>query len=191
MKILLDSADINEIEKWSNYIVGITTNPKLLKQNATTIEQLRDKLPESFLIFHQITGLYDPPKNVVLKVPLLKNTSFNGFNLLYKGLKDYKTMCSTMMYDLFQLNYAMDLGVDYSIVLMAKNNNPHFLEEAITLKEKYNYKTQLIAASFRTKNDVLRAINSGVDMATIPPNVLELCMKQGQAKDEFQNTYGN
>jgi transaldolase len=89
------------------------------------------------------------------------------------------------MYDIVQLNNAIELGCDYSMVYIAKNENEYFLEEAMELKDKTNSNIHLVAASFRTKNDVKRAIKSGVEYSTIPPRILDISLKNLQVENDY------
>ena len=206
MKLLIDTADVNEIKKFSQYVEGVTTNPILFQKvyeyektwTKTRYEKfLQDtkKLQNIKKIFLEIVSErqmagYDPTdrREVVYKIPLV---SWNIELLKYMKSEAmlYKT-CTTMVYDIFQLNLAFDFGVAYSIVLHAKNDNDKFLEEAVALKENYHYKTKLIAASFRTKNDVKHAMLTGADYATVPPHILEMMFSNLQAEKDYNNLYG-
>jgi len=123
---------------------------------------------------------------LVLKVPLVYPW---GYDLLRKIKKStvYLKTCGTVTYDLIQLHQAFDLGCNYCIVLIAKNENPNFLEEAVKIKYLHRSSTQLIGASFRTKNDIKRAMLSGVHYITVPPKIMELAFKNSQADADVKH----
>ena len=190
MKYLLDTADKNEINTWKNIIVGVTTNPKLVKTSNANIRELASQF-EDLKFFYQIRSedeiLAGPEKyDIVYKIPMIYP---DGYNLLKKLYTLGYRICATMVYDLNQLNFAAECGADYSIILVAKNDNQNFLEEAVEFKRKNELKIKLIAASFRTKNDILRAIKSGVDYATIPPKIMKLVFHNLQTVEEYGTTY--
>jgi len=179
--------------------MGVTTNPMLLKMEKVTAFDFYDNLSsidEIILSFFQITKreevekFYEIPAinrpKIVFKIPLVKE----HYNFL-KSIKNFKYFkyytCGTITYDLVQLYTALDLGVDYCIILVSKNENKNFLEEAVEFKNKHKYKTDLIAASFREKNDIIRALSSGVEYLTIPPNVMEKIFINAQAEKDYEN----
>lgn len=203
MKYFLDTADHYEYERWKNYICGVTTNPKLIEEcfeiSSTYTDLVRitvKKFPtlydhvgytSPFPIFVQIHNEkeYEELKDltVFFKVPLIFP---EGYALL-RHIVNKANTCATMVYDLVQLNFAMDIGCSHSIVLVAKNDNPNFLEEAVALKENHGYRTSLIAASFRIKNDIIRAIKSGVDFVSVPPALMEEIFINEKTERDWRN----
>jgi len=193
MHYFLDTADISEIIKWQDYIEGITTNPLLL-EDFNDILKIEKIIKGDFIVFIQVHTWDEVLKirklsrqttlQLVLKVPLVYPW---GYDLLrkIKESKVYLKTCGTVTYDLIQLHQA--LGCNYCIVLIAKNDNPNFLEEAVKIKNLYHSSTQLIGASFRTKNDIKRAMLSGVHYITVPPKIMELAFKNSQADADVKH----
>lgn len=69
------------------------------------------------------------------------------------------------------------------------------LEDMVTVFRKYNFTTEIIAASIRNMEHVNKAMLAGVDIATIPTKVLKAMIKhpltdQGLAKflADYQDT---
>lgn len=188
MKYLIDSADIVEIEKWKNYIDGITTNPKMLKSNFT-IEKFYHIFKSFGDIFIQVNNILDVNLNlfnIIYKVPLVLPT----IDLLRSLELQGKRTCGTITYDLIQFNLACELGCEFCIVLNAKNETTNFLEDCVEIRDKYNFKTKIIAASFREKKDVVHAIRQGADYATVTPEVMEKCFINEYAMKDYKNFYG-
>lgn len=191
MKIILDTANKQQIEKYSSLLDGVTSNPFLLKDEELTPWSFLDMTKDwpfwrfvqinNFQQFEEIHKKFDSTK-IVYKVTM---NWPHGFNLAKKIRETGAYVASTTMYDIVQLNNAIELGLDWSMVYLAKNEDEHFLEEAVELKEKTNSNIKLVAASFRTKNDVKRAIKSGIEYATIPPHVLELALFNNQVDADY------
>lgn len=204
MKTILDTADINEIRKWyhalGKTIMHVTTNPHLLASaGINTEDKLKEfvseiyKLNNNMTLFIQCmsieaaTGVYKLAqrfsKNIVAKVsmdpeffPVIEEAKL-------KGLKTAATTC----YDLIQIHQACEFEMDYSMVYFAKNDDETLLIDAVQMMKNYsNYKTSLIAASFRTKKDVMTAIKSGIEYATIPPKVLDLIYVNNDTKADIE-----
>ena len=187
MKYLIDTADRDEIMKWKNYIEGITTNPKILKDFNFTIEDFYNKFKYFGDIFMQVNNISDTNLNgnIIYKVPLVLPTIELLRFLVLKG----KRTCGTITYDLNQFNLACELGCEFCIVLNAKNENTKFLEECVKIRDKYNFKTKIIAASFREKKDVIHAIRQGADYATVTPEVMEKCFINEYAMKDYNDFY--
>jgi transaldolase len=201
MKYFIDTGDMQEITKWIDYIEGITTNPILLKEKK--LKQFLQELngfEKTLNIFIQIHTWKEYEEldllkrslhlrdNITAKVPLIYP---QGYELIRKIKKETinTPVCGTVTYDLVQLQRACALNCDYCIVLFAKNENPHFLEEAAKLQQMNKYKTKLIGASFRTKNDVKRALLSGIHYSTLSPKVFELAFNNVQANKDWREIY--
>lgn len=210
MKYLIDTADVNEIRKWKYYVEGVTTNPILLnKINIKSFLEEMDGIKENFNVFIQVHTLkeYDDlvlikrtlhlKNNIIAKIPLMYS---QGYELLKKIKEIYKynsqmliPITGTITYDLIQLHQAFELGCDYCIVLIHKNENPLFLEEALKLrKTNSNYnRTKLIGASFRTKDEISRALLSGIQYATLSPKTFKLIFNNEQTNKDWREIYGN
>jgi transaldolase len=196
MKYLIDTADQIEIYKWKNIVVGATSNPSILRKCNMTAEKFYENNKDNFdSIFIQVQTLdearsFKNTAKIVFKAPLLITKDFNGWVLL-KQLKDagFRT-CATITYDLTQFNYACELGCNFSIVLIAKNENKFFLDECVNLKERNNYKTKIIAASFRSIDDVNDAIDGGADYVTVPPKYMDGLFANEAAIVDYNKFYG-
>jgi len=194
MKYFIDTADQNEINKWEKQIDGITSNPTLLKKANTNSIEFHDTNIENFTdVFIQITSFEETEKysdQTIFKVPLLITKDFNGFSLLKSLVRTGKRACATITYDLFQFDYACEVGSEYSIVLCSKNTDKFFLMECMELKEKNNYKTKVIAASFRTHEDIKEAVELRANYATIPPGLMEGIFTNLDVVTDYNKFYG-
>ena len=196
-KFLLDSADINEIKKWSPFISGVTTNPILLEKAGTTPMELYGSLaklilPIGFKLFIQVVNRkslipYTSSNiiDVIYKVPLIKS-----LNYLLTALKiDKLKTCGTMTYDIIQLQTAINLDANYCIILYHKNENKMFGLDASDLKRTLKSEIELIGASFRNKEEVTDAIIEGMDYVTISPQTMEVCFNNSFTINDYNDTY--
>lgn len=203
MKFLLDTANIDEILKWKNFITGVTTNPLHLENEGATWEEWLDEfskvhsfemLSKNWDIFIQINedpNIQDFTKfdfNIIWKVSM-NQPLFN----LAKNLKDKEySVCATTVYDLAQLNFALENSFDYSMVYYHKNEDKEFLYDALAYRERFHIDkdTKLVAASFRTKNEIIEAMRMGIEYATVRPEHMELLYTNRQAREDYQELYG-
>lgn len=196
MKYFLDTANIEEIVKWNCFIEGITTNPSILqKQEITADDLLRKTQPilgyKNVFIqlkneeeYKRITDNSPFNPNIVFKVPLIRE----NYGLI-KNIGNYK-VCGTITYDIIQFNQACELGCNYCIVLVHKNwRNKHFLDECVSIKEKFGFRTNIIAASFRSRQEVKSAIMSGANYAAVTPTIMEQCFQNTSTKQDYREFY--
>lgn len=198
MKYFLDTANIQEIKKWINIIEGVTTNPfHLKKENLTASEFYKQtySLLKNKKIFFQVSSIEDINKikkdvplfsknNIIYKIPMHKKY----FDLIYtlKNTCKKNLVASTTIYDITQINQAIEFGCDYTMVYYHKNNNKELLQQAYDLKNKTNSNIQLVGASFRSKEEVDQSIFNGMDYATVRPETLESIFYNDQLEEELQ-----
>lgn len=194
MKYLLDTADRSEILNYKDMICGVTSNPIILKKSDKTMSDFIEENRLDFdMIFVQIDTLFDLKEvtkggvipNVIYKIPLIKEK----YSLLRVIAGGNAKICGTITYDLIQFHQACDMGCDYSIVLMSKNDNKEILDQCVNLKNRYGYETKIVAASFREKTDVINAMLGGADYATLTPEVMKKCLTNRNAEYDYHSYY--
>jgi transaldolase len=181
MKYFLDTANIDSIKKLSSEIKGVTTNPfHFRKENIKAKEFL--ELGNDFIhgpVFIQVNtqegleellSIRETYKNIVAKISMIPE-----YFPLYKMAIDGKIpIAATTIYNLIQLNQAIEFGCDYSMVYYYKNPDKKFIYDAYDLKSISSSNIILVGASFRTKEDVKEAIKAGMDYSTVRPDVYGL-----------------
>jgi transaldolase len=198
MKYLIDTAKKREVDIWRDFVEGVTCNPDLLKKADIDVYDYCINNRYVFNnIFLQINSLaeakelYDSFKNkIIFKVPLVLNDRYNGFILLKQLIKAGFRTCATIVYDIVQFDYACELGSEFSIILYAKNNNKYLIDECCELKQKRQYETKTIGASFRSTADVFNCIRCGTDYATVPPKIMEEIFTSPYALVDYNKFYG-
>lgn len=186
MKFLLDTANLKEIEKYAKFIDGVTTNPIILKSNNIEPQQfysdIRQQVHEVFIQIDSFKDIFTAYNQIVYKIPLTPEKYSLISELKKRG---YRT-CGTTTYDIFQFQRACDLGCEFCIVLCHKNEDKKFLAKCNLVKEKYNYKTKIVAASFREKLEVEKAILIGADFITLRPETMALCLNNSSLKKDMK-----
>ena len=131
MKYFIDSSDLSLIENWRNKLgnsfAGITTNFSMIKGKEQMEEFLSKDLSRFKTIMIQIENeeqlkvLVESPieNQLVAKMSMIEDK----FKLIlaskkYSPLRTSATTC----YGLIQINQAIEMGMDYSMVYYAKNN---------------------------------------------------------------------
>ena len=217
MKYFLDSVLKEDMEKWFPYVEGVTSNPILLGKADITIEDFfknilsspdglnkkafvqvstMDHVDKAMDIWNhtmikKLEGkrtILGPPKgNLIFKV-----TMHPEFYPLIKEIKSRGVeypVAATTMYDIVQINQAMELGCDYTMVYNHKNENPKLFSEAYTLKQISGSPIKLVGASFRGKHEVQDAILSGMDYVTANAQSLEETFHNAQLEADFSKLY--
>jgi transaldolase len=176
MKFLLDTADLKEIERYAKFIDGVTTNPIILKRNNTDSKtfysNIRQQVHEVFIQIDSFKDVFTAYNQIVYKIPLMPEK----YSLIGELKKRGYRICGTTTYDIFQFQRACDLGCEFCIVLCHKNEDKKFLAKCNLIKEKYKYETKIVAASFREKLEVEKAILIGADFITLRPETMKLCL---------------
>lgn len=188
MAIYLDSAIISEAEtvrQWG-WVKGITTNPTLLAKSdlapEATLKQLR-KLTDGELYYQLISSDFADMiaegkaaanligRQIVLKIP----ATAVGFQVVTE-LAGKITCSVTGIYHPAQAVVAREAGAKYAIAYVNRANN--LLGDGYKLvSEMKNVlqgsKTQLLAASIKSPDQVVATLAAGADHLTLPLAVLE------------------
>lgn len=176
MKFLLDTADCKEINKYENIIHGVTTNPIILKANNIEPHEfyssIRSQVHDVFIQIKSFKDVFTAYNQIIYKIPLIPQNFPLIRDLKTRG---YRT-CGTTTYDIFQFQRACELGCEFCIVLCHKNEDKKFLAKCNVIKEKYNYNIKIVAASFREREEVEKAILIGADYITLRPETLRKCI---------------
>lgn len=212
MKYFLDTASIDEAKRLVNKfpIKGVTTNPKLLcSENIDPLDvgtcfRIADELYELGInnVFFQIKNEEHLHEfiNFILKKNIKKtsvvfkltvnNEFYNMTRLIKENLNKLVKIAATTVYNIHQLNLAIESRVDFSMVYLSKNDNQDFIDRAVQLKKKHESDIGLVAASFRSTRDVATAINSGIEYATISPLILENSLNNSYTREEYNSLWG-
>jgi len=194
MKIFIDTANIKEIKEAVSLgiIDGVTTNPTLLaKENRPAKELLKEICalvsgPVSAEVISldaegmvaEARGLTKIAKNIIIKIPLVKE-GLKAVSMLSKeGIQTNVTLCFSPN----QALLAAKAGADYVSAFIGRlddisQRGMDLIRDIKRIYTNYSFKTQIIVASVRNPIHVLDAARIGADVATVPFTVIEQLAK--------------
>lgn len=189
MKLFIDTANIEEIRSAAELgvICGVTTNPTLIakegrdfKTVVKEITQLVDGPVSAEVIslkkdemVNEAIELAGINKNIVIKIPMCA-----------EGLKAVKILSAhgiktnvTLIFSSAQALLAANAGATYVSPFVGRvddisNSGITLIKEIVKIFEVHNIETQIISASIRSPQDVVRVAESGADIATVPYKVI-------------------
>jgi transaldolase len=191
MKIFLDTAYAKDIDHWlaKGVIDGITTNPSNLAKEGgeptKTILEIVGLMPDKDIsvevthkapdaVYRQALAIAKLGKNIVVKIPCHKDYYAIIKKLVEQGIRVNVTLLFTLAQGLFMSK----LGVTYISPFIGRWDDldvegSELLYALRDMIDRYNYTTEILAASIRHVRHIHTAIASGADVMTMPPSVLE------------------
>ncbi|HZP46155.1 MAG TPA: fructose-6-phosphate aldolase [Candidatus Binataceae bacterium] len=189
MKFFVDSADLSEVREAVSWGLadGVTTNPSLLaKTGRPYAEVLREicaaidgpvsaevVATEAAAMCEEGQKLAQIHPNVVVKCPLTID-----------GLKATKALSArgirvnvTLVFSPLQGLAAAKCGATYVSPFVGRlddlgHDGFAMVEQLVRILRNYAYPSQVLVASLRSPNHVLRAAETGAQVATVPFNVM-------------------
>jgi transaldolase len=186
MKFFIDTANLDEIKKAADYgfLDGVTTNPTLMAKEGISDQSARIKAicalcpgpvssevvstePETMLA--EARQLASLASNVVIKLPMTMS-----------GLKVTKILADegihvnvTLVFSAIQALLAAKAGALFVSPFVGRLDDTgvdglSIVEDIQTIYANYGYDTEIIVASIRNPQHVLKAALIGADISTIP-----------------------
>ena len=191
MKIFLDTADTNLIEKHyaTGLIDGITTNPTLIKKSGRDPEDVYKQLIDLGIpdISMEVVGTQEQMlwegrrlankfgKNATIKVPCTPD----GLYVCRQLSRSLVKVNVTLIFSVTQAILAAKAGATYVSPFVGRVDDNSFgglclIKDIANTYAKQNWKkTEILGASIRGVRDVGRAFEYGAHICTIPPKVFE------------------
>ena len=194
MKIFIDTASVKEIREAAalGVIDGVTTNPSLIaKENRESSELIKEICSlvdgpvsaevislEAEEMVKEASELVKIAKNIVIKIPLIKEGLKAVKILKGKGIKTNVTLCFSPS----QALLATKAGADYISPFIGRLDDisqvgMDLIRDIKQIYTNYNFKTEIIVASVRNPVHVVDAAKIGADIATVPFAVIEQLLK--------------
>lgn len=194
MKFFIDSANIEEIKKLSDWgiISGVTTNPSLLaKEKGNPYEILKQiceivKGPVSAEVttlkfeemIEEAQKLADIHPNIVIKIPFTEDGIKAIKYLSDRGI----SVNTTLIFNPIQALIAARAGARYVSPFIGRlddigHDGISIIKEIVEIFTIHDIETEVIAASIRHPRHVLLSALYGAHIATIPPNVFYQMIK--------------
>jgi transaldolase len=191
MKIFLDTAHIESIEKWAQtgLIDGVTTNPShLSKEGKNPVEQVLaicDILPSGSIsvevtetepdhVYIQARKLASLCDSIVIKIPCHAKYYHTIKKLIAEGIP----LNITLVFSLAQGMMMAKLGAQYISPFVGRlddinGNGVELIQHLRHIIDWYNFETELLAASIRDVEHFEQVMLAGADIATVPVAVFE------------------
>ena len=190
MKFFIDTANIDEIKEAAalGILDGVTTNPSLVAKEGKDFRKLLDevlKIVDGPVSAEVISTDYDGivkegrelasiHKNIVVKIPLLKEGLKACKTLTSEGIKVNVTLCFSPN----QAILAAKAGATYISPFVGRlddisTSGMDLISQIVQIYRNYNYKTQVLVASVRHPLHVVESALIGADVCTIPFDVIK------------------
>jgi transaldolase len=192
MALYLDSASPEDVHRVARlgFVVGVTTNPRLLSRVGRPAEELVPELCDALgkgVVFYQLTAPTVEgreaealrmaslrPGRIGLKIPCNTENLALLPRLAHAGL-----ICAvTAVFSAHQTLLACQVGADYVIPYVNRatrqlGDGIALVEEMATTVEATGAATEILAASFRDLTEVVDATQAGAHHVTISLELLE------------------
>jgi transaldolase len=190
MKFFIDTANIDEIKEAAalGILDGVTTNPSLVSKEGKDFRKLLDEIlkivdgPVSAeVIATDYEGILKEGrelakihKNIVVKIPLIKEGLKACKTLTSEGIKVNVTLCFSPN----QAILAAKAGATYVSPFVGRlddisTSGMDLISQIVQIYRNYNYKTQVLVASVRHPLHVVESALFGADVCTIPFDVIK------------------
>ncbi len=194
MKFFIDTANLDEIKEAESLGIldGVTTNPSLVaKEGKDFIELLKEivKVVDGPIsaevvstdykgILKEAYDLAKIHKNIVIKVPLIKEGLKAVKTLSEDGIKTNVTLC----FSASQALLAAKAGATYISPFVGRlddisHDGMGLIEQIITIYNNYDFDTQVLVASIRHPLHLVDAAMMGAHVATMPFEVINKLFK--------------
>jgi transaldolase len=190
MKFFIDTANIDEIRQAAGYglLDGVTTNPSLIAKEGL-IEQddhiraicaLTDGPVSAEVLATDKEGMVKEGRrlaglaeNVAVKLPLTLDGLAATRILAAEGLK----VNLTLVFSALQAILAAKAGAAFVSPFVGRlddvgQDGLELVSEIVTIYSHYGFETEIIVASVRSPQHVLKSALLGADIATIPFNII-------------------
>lgn len=198
MKFFIDTANLEQIKQAQEMGIldGVTTNPSLMAK-----EGVKGKA-EIFAHYQAICNIVDGPVSaevfatdfegmiregeelaqidpkITVKVPCTRD----GIRAVkYLSTKGIATNC-TLVFSVGQALLAAKAGATFVSPFIGRlddicEDGIQLIEHIVRVFRTYDYKTQVLAASVRHTNHIIRCLDAGADVATCPLAAIEGLLK--------------
>ncbi len=189
MKFFIDTANIDQIKTAQSLgiIDGVTTNPSLMAKEGIKGEK---NISDHYLkICNSVKGdvsaevistdfegmigeaekLASLHSQIVVKIPVIRE----GIKAIrYLSSKGIRTNC-TLVFNPGQALLAAKAGASYVSPFIGRlddigENGIELIEKLVDIFNYYGFGTEVLAASIRNTNHILRCMEAGADVATCP-----------------------
>ena len=189
MKIFIDTANIDEIKEAAKLgiLSGVTTNPSLIAKEGRNFEDVIREIvsivdgpisaevisPDAEGMVKEAKELAAIHENIVIKIPVCEEGLIAVHELKKLGIKTNVTL----IFSASQALLAARAGASYVSPFVGRLDDisadgGELIEEIADIFNIYGIETEIISASIRGPQDVIKSAKAGSDIATIPYKVI-------------------
>lgn len=218
MKILLDTANISEIKRCTEYyeIDGVTTNPSIIVKEGVDfishMNQIAKFIGDKKTLFIQVVatdfeGIIEDAKNICdavegnvsVKIPV----TMEGFKAMKYLSKNGYQIAATAIITSQQGLMAAKCGAKHLIPYVNRVDNilgdgANMVSELMQMLFDYGFESEVIAASFKNVQQIHNCSLSGVHGVTISSDLLDKLVEHSltdasveQFTNDWMNAYDN
>ena len=190
MKFFIDTANINQIKEAAamGLLDGVTTNPSLVAKEGKNFIELLNEIVQIVDgpisaevvstdyegILKEAEELSKIHKNIVIKVPIIKEGLKAVKTFTEKGIKTNVTLC----FSANQALLAAKAGATYISPFIGRLDDisqpgMELISQILTIYRNYGFQTEVLVASVRHPVHVLEAAMLGADVITMPFKVID------------------
>ncbi|MHA2170597.1 MAG: fructose-6-phosphate aldolase [Candidatus Kariarchaeaceae archaeon] len=194
MQIFIDTANLEQIKKAAKWgiIDGVTTNPTLIAREKSDFKTLIMEIVkivdgpisvevtslDSSEMIEEAKKYADWHQNIVIKVPITEEGIVAIKALSEVGIKTN----TTLVFSAVQAYLAAKAGTTYVSPFIGRLDDigidgVDVVRDILQIFRNGDYKTQVLAASIRHSQHVLRVAKLGCEVATIPMKIIEALFK--------------
>jgi transaldolase len=196
MKLYLDSGNLDEIREaaQTGLIDGVTTNPSLVAKEGKDFKYLLKEIlklmkttKHNFTLSAEVTKtdsaqemikegrvLAQLDKHILVKIPL----TVEGLKAVKVLSKEHIRTNVTLCFSANQALLAAKAGATVVSPFLGRIDDEgmdglHVIEEIMHIYDRYEFPTEVLAASIRSSEQVTKCAEMGVDIATLPYAVFQ------------------
>ena len=196
MQIFIDSANLEEIEKWLRYGIadGVTTNPSIMLRDgmhdfeagAKQIAHLLGDRPMSVEVttndpeemLNQARTFAGWSPNINVKIPVIDSSGRPLLDVIRTLEKEGIRVNTTVIMSFSQTILATKAGATYASIFAGRVSDEGgdafaLIRDARTWLDLWGYPTKIIVGSIRQAIDVQKAAVAGAHILTVPPKLLD------------------
>ncbi len=212
MKLLIDDANIENIKEIYKYfsIDGVTTNPSILAESGKkpyeALREIREFIGNDVELHVQVIsteaeGMIAEGKKIVeelgintfIKIP----TTQQGLRAMKILSKEGYNITATTIYTPMQAYLVAKAGANYAAPYVNRIDNlgANGISAAKQMHDIFknnNFKTQILAASFKNSQQVIELCDYGVGASTVSPDIIKGLINNPSvnfAVDEFTTVF--
>ncbi|WP_025209666.1 fructose-6-phosphate aldolase [Hippea sp. KM1] len=190
MKFFLDTANVERIRYFAEMglVDGITTNPSLIAKEGRDFKEVISQITEivdgpisAEVVSTEAVGMIEEARelaaiheNIVIKIPMTREGIKATHQLASKGIR----VNMTLVFSPAQALLAAKAGARYVSPFIGRlddisTDGLDMVAQIRAILDNYDFECEIIAASIRHPLHVIGVAKMGVDIATIPPDVMD------------------